>query len=356
MRNLKNKNNIFNCYLFKSLLIFKILLCSILILIHFLFYLILKRKKNIKKKYIIEIEIVKIKGRGPVIFNKGLCEILPYNTRNCSFFGSQDIYPNNTKNKVDYFYISYPLFSESIYNEWINIHKADKLILGPNFVPVNWYNFPNKIYWKERRFKEILNTVKGIAVHTDRVKNHLALRTHTEDMIKKYKIIRPCTNLKPKNIKKFEDRTIDILLFEKYADLDRHQQGKQLLHLFKKSGKKIEQLIYGNYTKEMMQQMANNSKFLIYFSFFDAGPIGLLEIQNYGVILFTHQKEFVLDNNTSFFIPELNQNNIKNAYDVINEKIEMIINKMPNSELIAEKNQENNKCEKALEDLCQSII
>ena len=320
-----------------------------------MFHFIFKRKKN-KKSYLIEIEIVKIKGRGPVIFNKGLSEILPYNTKDCSFIASQGIYPNNAKNKVDYFYISYPFFNESIYNEWIKINKADKLILGPNYVPVNWYKFPDKIYWKERRFNEILKTVKGIAIHTDRVKNHLALRTHTEDMIKKYKIIRPCTNLKPKNINKFEDRKIDILLFEKYADLDRKQQGELLLHLFKQSGKKIEQLIYGNYTKEMMQQMANNTKFLIYFSFFDAGPIGLIEIQNYGVILFTHQKEFVLDNNTSFYIPELNNKNIENAYKVINRKIEMITNKMPNSKLIAEKNQENNKCEKSLEDLCQSII
>lgn len=346
MKNLIIKKNIFKYYLLKLFLI----------IIFFLYLFIFKRKKKLKKNILIEIEIVNIKGRGPVSFNKGLGEILPYNTSYCSFIASQDIYPFNAKNKVDYFYISYPLFNESIYNEWIKINKANKLILGPNFVPANWYRFPNKHYWKERRFNEILNTVKGIAVHTDRVKNHLALKTHTEDKIKKYKIIRPCTNLKPKDIKKFKYRTIDILLFEKYADLNRKQQGKQLLNLFKKSGKKIEQLKYGNYTKEKMQQMANNTKFLIYFSFFDAGPIGLIEIQNYGVILFTHQKEFVHDNNTSFYIPELKENNIKNAYKVINKKIEMIIKKMPDSQIIAKKNQENNKCEKSLEDLCQGII
>ena len=106
-----------------------------------------------------------------------------------------------------------------------------------------------------------------------------------------------------------------------------------------------------------MQNLANDSKFIIYFSFFDAGPIGLIEIQNHGVILFTHQKEFVLNRNTSFYIPELsNEQDMKNAFNIIMNKIEIISKSHPNSELIAKINQENNKCEKALEDLCKGLI
>ena len=106
-----------------------------------------------------------------------------------------------------------------------------------------------------------------------------------------------------------------------------------------------------------MKELANDSKFLIYFSFFDCGPIGLIEIQNHGVIIFTHQKEFVLDNNTSFFVPELaNSNDMKNAFNIIMEKIEDISKSLPNSKIIAKINQENNKCEKSLEDLCQSLL
>lgn len=152
-------------------------------------------------------------------------------------------------------------------------------------------------------------------------------------------------------------RTIDILFFEKYADLDRNKQGNQLLQLLRNTTKKIAHLKYGYYSKKQMKKMANNSKFMIYFSFFDAGPIGLIEILNHGVILFTHQEEFVVDKNISFFIPELkNKYDMKNAFNIIMEKIKMITELQPNSELIAKKNQINNKCEKALEDLCKRLL
>ena len=291
------------------------------------------------------------------MFNKGIYEVLPYKTNECFFIPSNNIYPINSKNKTDYFYISYPLFNENIYDEWVKINKSNKLILGPNFVPSNWFLFPDKKIWKERRFSEIIKELKGIVVHTDRVKNHLAKRTNTKNMIKKYINVRPCTNLKPKNIKNFNDRTIDILFFEKYADLDRYKQGNQLLQLLRNTTKKIAHLKYGYYSKKQMKKMANNSKFMIYFSFFDAGPIGLIEILNYGVILFTHQEEFVVDKNISFFIPELkNKYDMKNAFNIIMEKIKMITELQPNSELIAKKNQINNKCEKALEDLCKRLL
>ena len=291
------------------------------------------------------------------MFNKGIYEILPYNVSKCIFIGSNDIYPINSKNKTDYFYISFPHFGEKIYNEWIRINGTNKLILGPNLVPNRWFSFPKKNLWQERRFSEIVNEVKGIAVHTDRVKNHLSQRSNTQNLGDKYIKIRPCTNLKPENIKNFDNRTIDILFFEKYADLNREKQGLQLLNLFKNTNKKVQQLKYGYYEKEQMKELANNSKFLIYFSFFDCGPIGLIEIQNHGVIIFTHQKEFVLDNTTSFFIPELaSTNDMKNAFNIIMKKIEIISKSLPDSKRVAEINQENNKCEKSLEDLCRSLL
>ena len=47
--------------------------------------------------------------------------------------------------------------------------------------------------------------------------------------------------------------------------------------------------------------MTQNSLLIIYFSFFDTGAIGLKEIQNLGVICFTHQKEFVIDKESNSF-------------------------------------------------------
>ena len=236
------------------------------------------------------------------------------------------------------------------------MNKVNKLILGPLFVPQKWFKFPNKNIWREKNFPEILKKVKGIVVHNDRVKNYLADRSNTTNMYKKYINIRPCTNIKPKNINSFNDRKIDIIFFEKYADLNFREQGKVLLNLLKNSSKRIEHLIYGNYSREYMNILANNSKFIIYFSFYDTGAIGLTEFQNYGVIIFTHQKEFIFDNKSSFYVPELaDKQNIIIAYEVIMKKIKEITDKKPNTVLIAKRNYEVNKCQNALDDLCKNI-
>jgi hypothetical protein len=259
------------------------------------------------------------------------------------------MYPFEEKKNSHYYFIPYPKFNESIFNKWIKIKKVNKLILGPIFVPEIWELFPNKNIWKEKIFTKILRQVKGIAVHSKRVRNYLSLRTNTKNLIKKYKIIRPCTNIKPKNIMPFIERKIDILFFEKYKDLDYSQQGAQILNLFSNTSKKIEVLRYGNYTKEKMEYLANNTKFIIYFSFYDTGAIGLKEIQNYGVFAFSHQRDLIIHPETSFYVPELaNEDNMNQAYRIIMKKIEILTNLHPNTQLIAKINQEINNCQNAL--------
>ena len=81
------------------------------------------------------------------------------------------------------------------------------------------------------------------------------------------------------------------------------------------------------------------------------------EIQNYGVITFSHQREFIIDNETSFYIPELeNLDNMKIAFNKIMNIIENISRSNVRTELIAKRNQKINKCENALIDLCQSLF
>ena len=198
--------------------------------------------------------------------------------------------------------------------------------------------------------------VKGIAVHSERVVNYLSKRSNTINLINKFKIIRPCTNIKPKNIIPFIKRKIDILFFEKYSDFDQSQQGIQFLNLLKNSSKKIERLKYGNYTKKEIEYLANNTKFIIYFSFFDTGAIGLKEIQNYGVFAFSHQRDLIIHNDTGFYVPELaNEKDLIQAYKIIMNKIEIVTNLNPNAQLIATINQEINKCENSLNDLCENL-
>ena len=335
------------------ILFFKIALFVFTILL-FIFPFIFK----LENKLIIEVDIDASKrGKtGPAIFNKGMREVLPYSNKNCSFIPSSKITLRRTNHKPDYYYISLPSFTEKDYDNWVKTHKINKLIIGPNFVPLRWFKFPSN-NWKEKRFPEILKTIKRYIVHTDRVRNHLMRRSNTTHMIKKFVNMRPCTNLKPKKISTFEERKVDIIFFEKYMDLNRTSQGKQLYNLLKNSKMKVEILTYGFYSPPQMKKLANNSKFLIYYSFYDTGAIGMAEIQNYGVYIFTHQKELILNSNTGFYVPELaNQDNMTIAYKIILNKIDLLVKSGIKSEMIAKINQGNYRCQRALDDLCKGII
>ena len=205
----------------------KIFIFILLILINYRFFY-----ANLKT-IIIEIDISGgiIGERGPAKFIKGLNETLPYNTRNCRFIPSERILPINGRNKSDFFFLPFPYLSESIYKQWLSIKKLKNLLLGPCFVPTLWLAFPRRRVWYESRFEEVLRAVKGVIVHSNRVRNHLAGRTNTTYLKNKFKIVRACTNLKPIHIKNFKDREIDIILFEKYEDLNRTKQGAELFEL-----------------------------------------------------------------------------------------------------------------------------
>ena len=82
--------------------------------------------------------------------------------------------------------------------------------MGPIFVPKKWFFFPDKKYWIEGQFQYLYNQVKGIAVHSKRVKDHLSNRANITEDLDKFIIMRPCTNIKPIKIKSFIEREIDI--------------------------------------------------------------------------------------------------------------------------------------------------
>lgn len=232
-----------------------------------------------------------------------------------------------------------------------------KLIFGPLFVPGNWLHFPLKQNWNERRFVEIANSIRGMAFHSDRNLEHISKRSNTTHLIdKKFFIARPCTNLKPKFVKTFNERTIDILFFQKYADLNYKNEGKKLLKLFNDTSKKVEEMKYGKYERENMKKIANDTKFIVYFSFYDTGAIGLKEIQNHGVYAFTLQKDLAYDIETSYYVREMANLEIEKAFNIIMDKIEKITKSKPDSQYFAKKNQEHNKCENVFEDMCKGLM
>ena len=133
-------------------------------------------------------------------------DILPYETKKCKFIPSNSITPINGKNKSDYFYLPFPCLAESVYEEWNKINRSKSLLLGPYFVPTIWNYFPYQGFWNEKRFKEILKTIKGVVVHSKRIRKYLSSKSNTTDLLHKYKFLRPCTGIMPKTVKQFNER------------------------------------------------------------------------------------------------------------------------------------------------------
>ena len=151
---------------------------SILILLYIVYYL---KKCKIKKILIeVDLSITKFKGGGPIQLQRGISKVLPYETKYCKFIPTERINITNLTNNIDYFYISLPNINEKIFNECLFNNKAKTLILGPSFVPNNWFQFPDLKLWKERKFKEILLKIKAVAVQSIRVRNHLAMRSNIQ--------------------------------------------------------------------------------------------------------------------------------------------------------------------------------
>ena len=246
--------------------------------------------------------------------------------------------------------------SEKTFERWKFYKRAQALLLGPCFVPNFWSRFPMDIYWKERRFREVLLTIKAVVVHSTRVRDHLASRSNNTDLLNKFILMRPCSYFRPKDIKTFQERSIDIILYEKYPDSDRRMQGKQLLELLNSTGKKIESLVSGNYTRDTELILASDAKFVIHFSFYDTGALSLKEIQNHGVIAFAHQKDLIFSNQTGYLIPELEYYDMVLAFHKIMKIIDEVSRTNPDTQKIADINQNYTKCERALDDICDGIM
>lgn len=144
---------------------------------------------------------------GPGSFIKGINGVLPFITDKCIFYSSQFI----NILKPDFYYIPMPKLEKEDFNELVKKRIINKYILGPIFIPSHWYHFPYYKLWRENHFSEILNSVKAVVVHSKRVRDHIARNSNNTNNLAKFIIMRPCTNFKPKVIKSFENRKIDIL-------------------------------------------------------------------------------------------------------------------------------------------------
>ena len=317
--------------------------------------------KKLPKKIVIEVGLrhAEKRRRGPSQLHYSLSKVLPYETKNCKFMPVKQIDPTEetiNKKYVDYFLLCDPIMEEQTYDKWKFYNKTHSLLLGPAFLPHDWNDFPCNKFWNERRYKEILKSIKAEVVHSDRVRDHLLNMSNNQEFINKFINFRACTQILPKYVKPFKEREIDIMLYEKYANNNHNKQAIELYNLLRRTNKRVEILKYGSYNQPYEFQMANNSKFVIYFSFYDTGALSLKEIQNYGVISFSLQKDLVISNKTSYFIPELEDNDMTTAFNKIIKIIDNIYNNNPDSIMIANINQEINNCEGAFDELCDNIM
>ena len=181
----KNKNKR-NKSLYKEKIGIKKIIFLLILL--FYYYYFIESCDNTKKKILIEVDITKGKkeGGGPHQLQRGLNTVLPYETKHCKFIPKDGIdFLNPTKN-VDYFFSTSPNIDEHIFRKLKQINKTKTILLGPVFVPIFWFKFPNHNHWKERNFREILYSVKAVVVHTTRVRDFLAKRSGTTDLLNNF--------------------------------------------------------------------------------------------------------------------------------------------------------------------------
>ena len=291
-----------------------------------------------------------------------LINLIPKFQGECKFkkweLNYTEIQENNDRNKYYYIFDNRQFCQKVLKISTRHPEKFKNTIFGPIGVPSNWVKFPQKNYCLERNWKRTLSMMGHYVVHSNRVRKHLLSKSETFSEHHKYSIMRACTNIQFSSLKPFKKRLYDILYYEKYADLDRKSDGLRLFEMFVKANYTVKRLSYfgrvdgaSGYNFSSLIDYANNSKFVVYFSFWDTGAIALKEIQNFGIFSFSVQKDLVHEK-TGLFVPELDSD-IEKAFKLIDEKIKSI-NDL-NVDEIAKINQYENSCMRSLEDLCHIV-
>lgn len=235
--------------------------------------------------------------------------------------------------------------------------NSRKIILGPVVAPQKWNLFPSSSICFEKNWSKTIDSIGLYVVHSQRVMNHLVNRSFTNFQLHKYAIMRACTNTFPQNLQTLQKRYWDIIFYEKYMDVDHAKAGKTIFHMLKEHHLKIKRISYkglvpnaSGYNASEIAFLANNSKSIFYFSFWDTGAIALKEIQNFGVYTFTVQQDL-----TGLFgtFLKINFSNPKNEIDFIQQKIRNL-SRIEMNEL-SSKIQYENSCTRSLEEICNAV-
>lgn len=177
-----------------------------------------------------------------------------------------------------------------------------------NTFEVNWSNYISKIF--------------AYVVQSERVKNHLINHSkYIKNIEKKYIVSHGCLIPNDKfSIKAWKERYTDILIYAKFADINKEKELNKLIKKLK-INYKLKLIRYGNHTKDSILQDASNSKILIYYSFYDCWPSSLMEMQNLGIYPIVQQCEFIEKYGVCIENFNINENKIINVIDRLLSKI-----------------------------------
>lgn len=202
-------------------------------------------------------------------------------------------------------------------------------VYGPMVSPKKWTKFPMANTY-ERNWTDYIKNIFSYVVQSKRVKIFLLNKSRKEKNIhNKYIISHGCMLINEKyNILKWNLRKYDILVYVKFADINKQKELNMLIR-FLKSSYSIKIIRYGNHTKKSLLFYANNSKMVIYFSYYDCWPSSLMEMESMGAIPIVEQCEFInkygycIDNIASnlYYLNETIHNLLKvhiNSLDVSN--------------------------------------
>lgn len=302
--------------------------------------------------------------RGIQAYSEGLRQAISiYRGTNCTFSTNNHDVGRMARNRVPnrfFFTISPSAVCRVLRMLSRSPMSARHTIFGPLPVPLNWSAFPIQNNCMESDFKKTLKMMGSYAVHSKRVESYLTKRSGIEKYpAYKFAKVRACTMLQPEKVKPWGERNYDVIFFEKYADEDHSKQGAELYEELSKAGLKITRLSYSGeyqYTHDHMKEVANDSRFIVYFSFWDTGAIGLLEIQNYGVYSFTVQDDLIDETHeTGMYVENLIGDDMKASAEVILQKMKEINDSKPSAENFAQINQNRNSCVRALDDICDHV-
>lgn len=174
------------------------------------------------------------------------------------------------------------------------------------------------------------------------MKNHIIKNTKCDSYKNKYIICKPFVD-------KDNERSIDFLLYIKYADKKLKQDELILINYLQKKYK-IEIIKYGSHTKQSLLDIASKTKYIIYYSFFDTGVLSLIEMKIMGAWHISHLEEFI-ENGYGSYIKELDKN-ITSSLNKLNDIYKMIYN----PELLSQNVVNSLNCVNSLSNLVNIII